>query len=960
MVFTAAAMLAAVTAAAQKSDVLRVKEMKLSNGLTVWINEDHTQPKVFGAVVVKAGAKDCPNTGIAHYFEHIMFKGTDKIGTTDYEAEKPWLDSIAVKYDLLAKTADEAQRTAIQKDINRLSQKAGEYAIPNEFYNLISRYGGSNTNAYTSLDETVFHNTFTPQYMAQWAEINSERLISPVFRLFQGELETVYEEKNMYSDNPVMGALDVLQARVFTGTPYAYPVLGSTEMLKNPRLSQMREFYEKYYVAGNMGLMLCGDICADSIMPILESTFGRIRRGEAKATVPFAPKPFQAGDRLQIKVPIPIIKAEGLLYNAPTDRDADHVAFELAVSLLSNSAETGMLDSLVNENRMMTAMAGTLDEFKEQGIAGIGYIPNLPFGSKKKAERMCMEQVEKLKKGMFSDSALEALKTEKLRQTEQDLEDIGIRAAMMINAFSHELPWTDITGRQDRIKAVTKDDIMRVANKYFTDNCLRVTKKFGKYPKDKVSQPGYTPVTPKHSGGTKSEYAKRLEQMPVTELKPKFVDFDKDVTTVKINSLATLYTVANPINDIFDLQLIYHKGTIASPELEAAGQYVKMLGTDSLTKQQLGRAMQSIGAEINVEAYQNRFTITLSGFDSSLQEAMKLLGTFMNSTKVNDKAFKDLVAAAKINDKTFFRDNSNIAQAVYDKVRYGEASEYINRLTTAQLKTMSGAQLIDLFRQVQENELSIVYSGRLDTKSVADAVRKYIPVDKVTKQRTDSYRALQAYAEPTVYIFDNPEARQTIIGTYQQLPATPTNADRTRQMLWGEYFGGGMSSLMFQDIREFRSFAYYASGRCQSSHAALHPNEPTAFVTSMGTQADKTMAALAVLDSLLTDMPMRENNVAASKQAIINAVSNNSPTFRTIGRTVTQWKTNGYSEDPRRAIAAIMPTLTSTDVASYYRKNVKNAPRITLIIGDKKKLNMQEIGKYGRIMELKKEDIYRR
>ena len=163
----------------------------LENGLTVWLNEDHTQPKVLGAVVVKAGAKDCPNTGIAHYFEHMMFKGTDKIGTVDYEKEKEILDRIAAKYDELAATKEASERKALQKQINELSVEAAAYVIPNEFDRLISRYGGTKLNAGTSLDYTVYFNTFSPQYMEQWAEINSERLIHPVFRLFQNEVETV-------------------------------------------------------------------------------------------------------------------------------------------------------------------------------------------------------------------------------------------------------------------------------------------------------------------------------------------------------------------------------------------------------------------------------------------------------------------------------------------------------------------------------------------------------------------------------------------------------------------------------------------------------------------------------------------------------------------------------------------------------------------------------------------------
>mgnify|MGYP002240848232 FL=1 len=258
---------------AEDLNALKVKEYRLENGLTVWLNEDHSQPKVFGAVVVKAGAKDCPDTGIAHYFEHMMFKGTDRIGTLDYESEKVLLDSIAMKYDELAMTEDTAARARLQKEINELSIRSSEYVIPNEFNRLINRFGGSGLNAATSYDATIYFNTFSPQYMVQWAEINSERLINPVFRLFQSELETVYEEKNMYGDFIGGQVMDTLMARYFGPHPYAYPIIGSTKNLKNPRLTEMHKFFEDYYVASNMALILSGDFDAQQVMPILEKAF---------------------------------------------------------------------------------------------------------------------------------------------------------------------------------------------------------------------------------------------------------------------------------------------------------------------------------------------------------------------------------------------------------------------------------------------------------------------------------------------------------------------------------------------------------------------------------------------------------------------------------------------------------------------------------------------------------------
>jgi hypothetical protein len=305
---TISAFLLTISCMAQEPQALQVRQLTLKNGMTVWLNEDHSQPKIYGAVVVRAGAKDCPGTGIAHYFEHIMFKGTDRIGTTDYAAEKPWLDSISAQYDLLAQTTEATRRTEIQQKINQLSLKAADYAIPNEFNRLVSRFGGSDLNAATGYDVTYYHNLFLPQYLRQWCHLNSERILHPVFRLFQGELENVYEEKNR-SEDAMGGALEKAMRAIFGSHPYAEPILGSTESLKNPRLSEMEAFYKKYYVGSNMGLILCGDLPAEDIEPILEQTFGRLPQGEPIDRG--GDKPFSVErKRIDIRLPIPIIKAE--------------------------------------------------------------------------------------------------------------------------------------------------------------------------------------------------------------------------------------------------------------------------------------------------------------------------------------------------------------------------------------------------------------------------------------------------------------------------------------------------------------------------------------------------------------------------------------------------------------------------------------------------------------------------
>lgn len=945
-------------AAGYDDKAMQVKEIRLSNGLIVWINEDHSLPKVFGAVVVKAGAADCPNTGIAHYFEHMMFKGTDKIGTVDYEKERPWLDSISAKYDLLAQTADETTRRQIQADINRLGAKAAEYAIPNEFSNLVSRYGGSGLNAATSLDYTVYYNTFLPQYVDQWASLNSERLVSPVFRLFQSELETVYEEKNMYSDNVLMSAYERVMENFFGGTPYAYPIIGSTESLKNPRLSEMQGFYDRYYVAGNMALILAGDVCTDSIMPLLERTFGRIRAGEAPARSEFTPVSLASRPEVRLRIPYPIVKGELMAFRTPPHGHADEAALDIAVRLLTNNFGSGKLDSISNNGDalMATAMTAAL---KDGGITFVAGVPSLPFGSRKKLMRRCMEQVDKVKNGDFGDSDLQALKMEAGRELKRKQEDADKRGWMMVEAYGNgEESWAEYLAREQAVENVSRDDVMRVARKYFNNEYMDFVKKYGSYPSDKVSQPGYKPMPAKNITA-QSAYAAMLDSMGHKDVEPRIIDFDRDASRVSLGRMAELYAVKNNVNDVFTLQLIYHKGKVADPRLGVLASYIDALGTDSLTSQQLRRALQNVGSTLSFSAGNNSFTISMQGFERNLEPSLRLLGHFLSSVKPDKKQMSELKRAWRLNDMAFVKDNSSIAEAALSKIVYGDKSAYLNRVSVGDVKKMKPEELVFLFDSLQNVQLSVVYCGSRDAASVGQEVSRLLPVDKASEPYTDTYKPLMQYDAPAVYILDNPKARQTVVATYTPLAPLPDQDGRTCLQLWSRYFGGDMSSVMFQDLRELRSFAYYAYGTAELPSPVLHADAPVGFTTIMGTQADKTMEAVATLDSLFACMPVREKNMSDAHRSMLNGINNSYPSFRNIGQTIALYRAQGYKADPDAALAESLKTVTDEDVYDYYNKNVKGRPYILIIVGDKSKLDIQKLSKYGKITELKLEEVYR-
>ena len=957
LVSIAIAALCSLSLAAQNSP-LDVQEIKLSNGMQVWLNQDASQPKVFGAVVVKAGGKDCPDTGLAHYLEHLLFKGTTEMGTVDYEAEKVWLDSIAVCYNQLAETKNDSLRLEIQKEINRLSIKAADYAIPNEFDLLTARFGGTGLNAATSYDYTYYFNTFSPQYIAQWCEMNSHRMINPVFRLFQGELETVYEEKNRAADNTMEAPL-MEMIRVFSdGNPYSYEIIGSTENLKNPRLEEMMNFFKKYYVGNNMGLILSGDFDAETIQPLLESTFGRLPAGEIAVKEPVKVPEIKGVRDVKIKADIPMIKIAVYGFNGPKDGDPDAPVLDLAASLLTNSFSSGLLDSLTTNHKVLAAMAARLPLFTQMGIAGYVIIPSIPFGSLPKAEKLVREQVEKVKAGKFSDADLEALKLDAARSAMEQLETISSRSNAMVEVMAQGRSWSEYLAEVDAIRNITREDVIRVAGKYFGDDYIRFEKVKGTYPKDKVAAPKFDPIVPKHAG-EKSEYAKKLEEMPVGDKEPKLLDFAADVQRVQLTDKVTLFYKANVANDLFNLSVRVDEGTNEDPVIPHVASFLNTIGTDSLSIQQLSKAWQNLGTSFAVGNNNHSFFLNMTGFDSRFAPSVRLLRHFEDHPKADKASFKELKQGIELEKKTFLTGGtSNIMQATMQRVFYGENAPKLRALSAKELDKIGAQGLLDKFSELLDKECNIFYSGTLPIETVAAVLKAELNLERAKVATKLNYFKYQQYEEPTVFFYNLADSRQAQMTTYQTPKAPADDFQAALFEVLGEYFGGGMYSIMFQEVREFRAMAYSAHGQAVRPYPA-EGDTPAMFMTTLGTQADKSQAAMELVDSLLTNFPLKESTFTASVQSISATANNSYPSFRGVASTIHNYELQGYTEDPNKAILANLPDITLGSLKAYYDEFIKSAPRCLVIVGDRTKLPMDKIAEYGKIVELTQKDIYK-
>lgn len=941
------------TAAASLPEALKVKTFTLSNGMTVWINEDHSQPKVFGAVVVNAGAKDCPETGIAHYFEHMMFKGTEKIGTIDYEAEKPYLDSIAVKYDELAATTDDEERQAIQMEINRLNIAASDYAIPNEFNNLITECGGSGLNAYTSMDVTVYHNEFVSSYLEQWAELNSERLIDPVFRLFQSELETVYEEKNMSANNPLSAFSELIFTEGFKGTPYGFPIIGTTEYLKNPRLNQMKEFFEKYYVASNMGLMLTGDINAESALPVLEKTFGRIRQGEPNRVEPMTID-YNGRKEITALAKMPVIKINLLCYRAPSQKDPDYLPMCLISYLMNNSEGTGLLDKLMTSHKMAEIecmFPGT--SFNESGIFPFLYVPKLVGQSNKKAEKILMGVLDDIKSGDFDESLFESCKQSYRRELLSSLERTDDRMSLMVNAFSQGRKWEDVIAEADIIDNITKDDIVKMANKYFNDDYLIISKKFGDPEQDNLQKPPYKSVVPANRTAT-SAYAAALREQAEAVVPPMpVVDFDNDAVFTAITPNVSLYSVENPLNDIFNIDIKYKVGTTAMPELERAIQYVSLLGTDEMSFDEHRKALQEIGGTLGCYVSPNVVTISISGFEDKFEETLSLVADFINAPAADSKSLKIIKDNETLSNIMNKRDAGTISDALVSYALHKDGSPYLQ-----DKGKISSKFLLDACGKVKTYACDICYSGSIAPEKVADALKSKFQFEKSTVPfKMYDGKDIVLENKPVIYFVNKAKASQSDINALVAGEKLLDIPSRYTSYAFGSYLGGGMGSLMFQEIREFRSFAYSAQAAYNKTNYSRREIDPTFLRAYVGTQGDKTIDAMAVVDSLIRQTPFDAGKVDRLRKELRFEEITSYPDFRGMADHISGNKNSGYSSDPIVDFFKVIDTLDADSLESFWKQHVDGKNIVWTIVGDKKRIDMEALSKFGEIKEIQVKDI---
>lgn len=948
----------------QKNKSLEVVNYELPNGLSVYLNEDPNASVVLGAIAIKTGGKYDPadHTGTSHYLEHMMFKGTDEIGTIDYKAEKVYLDSIVMKYDELAATTDDARRKEIQKEINALSLKAGKYAIPNELDKLLDGMGATMVNAFTSDEVVAYFNAFPVGQMEKWMELYSHRFKHPVFRLFQSELETVFEEKNMYADEFSSNLMESFMSYFYKKHPYGtQTVIGKADHIKNPSLSTMQKMYDTYYVANNMALIMTGNFKVSDVKPLIEKYFGEWRKGEVPQYPKYDEKPFNGVE--SVEVALTPVRMGVLGYRTVTMNDKDKYALSICQTLLNNSSSTGYLDKLMNDRKLLAAMAIDYEHLDHGGMM-ILYVPKILGQKFEDAEALVVKEINRLRAEDVDKEWLESIKLEMIKDFESEMEDPEMRAYKMGECFLSGTKWDEILAYPKIIESITPDDIKKVAEKYLNENYLSYHSKMGFPKKDKLDKPGFDPVVPENAE-VSSEYAKKFEEMPVKSMTPKFVKEGDDYEYVEINKGVDLYYSKFEQNDIFNLEIKFKTGLKNNPKYEQLASYLQYIGTSKYTNDELNKELQKYAASYSVSVDDNYFTVYVDGFNKYFKESVGLILSLLNDAKADDSKLERIVEEDAMDRKMERESTDDIASALLQYGIFGENSKYLRRASAKEVSKMTSDDMMNALKQVKSYPFTVHYSGRLGIDEIlsfvknitGSSVAKKNVTPKIIPTKLDEefpkILPTKEYAENTILFLNDSKALQSKIYFYIQGDVLDEK-QMANQDAFNQYFGTGMSSIVFQEIREFRSMAYTAYA---VSRTGLTKKEKSKFMAFVGTQSDKTIDAISVMTGLMNNMPMKDQRMRGVKDYLMQSLLTSSPSKREITETVERWKLFGYSEDPRIMQYDIYNSLEFYHIVEFYKQNIHGRPMLITIVGNKKKIDMKELAKYGKIVEVKQKTI---
>ena len=929
-----------------KGDPLGTRIYTLDNGLKVYLSVNKEQPRIQTIISVRVGGKNDPaeTTGLAHYFEHLMFKGTDDFGTSNYEAEKPLLDQIEALFEQYRVTTDDKQRKAIYAEIDRISQEASKYSIPNEYDKLIQSIGGDGCNAWTSYDETSYMSEIPSNQVENWAKIESERFKNAVIRGFHTELETVYEEYNMSLTRDNNKVIEKFLSLMMPNHPYGqHTVLGKQEHLKNPSITNIKNYYNTYYVPNNMAVCLSGDFNPDEVIKIVDAYFGDMTPNSnlpagVEGTITPVTEPRQA----EVWGLESEMLFAGWLTGAANSEDA--LMLDIVSSVLSNG-NCGLIDINLTQTQKVLYGGASADQLSDAGFMMLVGMPKAGQ-TLEQVEALLLEQVDKLKSGEFDESILNAIIANYKRDLMVSYEDNFNRCYAMALSFINQNDWAEVVSKLDRASDITKDAVIAWANKNLTKQSLvTVYKRQGEdKSQKKIDKPQITPIATNRDN--QSEFLKSIAASEVEPIEPCFTDFERDMDILTMNNGVEVLYKQNELNERFELVYLYDFGTDSDPELSVVSSYLSMLGTDNKSLAEIMSEQYSLACDVSFSPSKTNFYVTISGIAENMPAAMALAEEYIANVKGDEAVLAEVkndILKSRANNKTNQRASYSALQRY---VLYG--SDYVERTTLSneELMALESEALLDKIRNLKNYQHRVLYYGPESSRNLVKLLESnHAVADELIPVEYKSTPTLPV-TEPKV-VFAQYDAKQIYYMQYTCGSDMFDVALDPSVRLYNEYFSGGMNAIVFQEMREARGLAY-------SSYAYLGQGntcyEPYYFYAFIATQNDKMQQAIEAFDEIIEDMPQSEAAFELTKQGILTNMGTGRTTKMDILWKYVGDKRFGITDFNRtEAVYNSIKTMTLADVVAFQQSHIKGRKYAYCILGDKNDVDMKYLKSLGAV-----------
>lgn len=917
----------------------------LDNGLKVYLSKNTDEPKIQTYIAVRAGSNYDPkeSTGLAHYLEHMVFKGTNKIGTVDWEKEKEYLEKISNLYEKHRAEKDAEKKKEIYKEIDKVSLEASNYSVANEYDKMTASLGATGTNAHTWFEETVYKNKIPANELNKWLALEAERFSTLVLRLFHTELEAVFEEFNRGQDDDWDKRYLAMLEGLFPNHPYGQQTtIGTGQHLKNPSMVDIHNYFDKYYVPNNMAVVLVGDLDFEATIKKVDETFGKFEKKEL--VHPILPEEEPISQPIIKEVFGPTSESISIAYRSKGVNTEEEKFVTLCDMIMANG-NAGLLDLNLNQKQVVQRASCSPTFLNDYGYHS--FTGNPKSGQTlDEVKDLILEQIEKLKKGEFEDWMIDAVVNDlKLSQTRQ-YENNTALASAYFNAFIHHEDWSDKVKFLDDLKKISKQELVDFANKFYQNNYVVTYKRKGEDKNIvKVQNPGITPVNLNRDKS--SEFLKEFNKIESAPLQPKFIDYKTAIKETKMANDIKVSYVLNEKNDLFDLNIIFDMGKDNDKKLSLAAGYLEYIGTDKYSAEEIKKEFYKLGVDYYVSAQDDKTYVGLRGLKENLPKGLELLEHLWENAKADQEAYDKYVEKIYKGRQDGKTQKGNILwSGLYSYGKYGENSRLRDIMQIDELKAINPEELVNIVKGMKNYKQRIFYYGK-DVDAAVAALNNH---HKILGELKD-YPVAKEYAETetggNVFYTDYDMVQTEMLFLAKGEPFKPENL--AASTLFNTYFGSGLSSIVFQEIRESKSLAYSAFAAYRNARKKEDPNYVMAYV---GTQANKLEQAVDAMMGLMNNMPEAEKQFNAAKEATLKKLAAQRITKSNIFWSYERLKKLGIDNDNREEMYNTIKNMEMQDLKAFFDKNVKGESYNVMVIGNKKDLDVKSLQKLGKIKEL--------